>query len=295
MQPFRRILVALALAESDCALLRYAAMIAGWDAGVTLHLVHSVPSGTDVTESEVLDRMRARAVSHLDKAESTTTYSVVRGERLDSLLRFAAARKTDLILLGHRRDRSGRRSLARRLAMLAPCSVWLVPEGSRIGLQRILAPVDLSPRSADALGIATSLAAAAGLDECFGLHVRFNPAVVTFEGYEEIEMSEAQQAFYLFVARIDLHGVSVLPLFEESPDVAAAIERVAGEKDIDLIVMSTRGRSSAASVLLGSETEQTIVRSRRPVLAVKRFGARLRFVEALLHERFRRGSNMPFA
>jgi nucleotide-binding universal stress UspA family protein len=139
------------------------------------------------------------------------------------------------------------------------------------------------------------LAASAGIEECFGLHVRFSPAVLTFDGYEQIEIAEAEQAFYLFVARIDLHGVTVVPLFRESANVAATIERVAGEKDVDLIVMSTRGRSSAASVLLGSETEQIIVGSRRPVLAVKRFGARLRFVEALLRERFRGGSDLPFA
>ena len=179
--------------------------------------------------------------------------------------------------------------------MAAPCSVWLVPEGSRAAVDRILAPVDFSSRSADALGLACSIAAAAGVEHCLGLHVRFNPAATTFDGYEQIEMEEVAQAFYLFIARIDMHGVSVVPRFEEGANVGVAIDRVATELDTDLIVMNTRGRSSASSVLLGSETEYVIMASRRPVLAVKRFGARLRFLEALLHERFRRGRDLPFA
>ncbi|MGH9628720.1 MAG: universal stress protein [Bryobacteraceae bacterium] len=294
MQPFRQVLVALACAESDRALLEYAAMIAGWDPGITFHLVHSLSSGSPAEESEVLSRMRAAIPGSLSTNGTSVGYSVLQGERLDTLLQYAATAKTDLILLGHSRNRSGRRSLARRLAMTAPCSVWLIPEGSRPRLERVLAPVDFSPRSADSLSVATSISAAAGMEECLGLHVRFNPAAVTFEEYQEIEMAEEQELFHLFLARIDLHGVSVTPVFEEGANVAATIDRVAEREDCDLIVMGTRGRSTAASVLLGSETEQIIIGSRRPVLAVKRFGARLRFLQVLLQDRLRHSGDYRF-
>ena len=293
MQPFRRILVALACAEGDRALVEYASMIAGWDPGITLNLVHSLSPASPAGESGILHQMQS-AVPRCLTDRATVNYSVLRGERLDTLLQFAAAGKADLILLGHRRSRSGRRSLARRLAMAAPCSVWLVPEGSRNEMKRVLAPVDFSRRSADALGIATSLATAAGLEECLGLHVRFNPAAVTFDEYQEIERTEEEDAFSLFLARMDLHGVNVVPVCEEGSNVAVAIDRVAGRENCDLIVMGTRGRSNAASVLLGSETEQIIIGSRRPVLAVKHFGARLRFLQALLQERFRRSGDYRF-
>jgi outer membrane protein OmpA-like peptidoglycan-associated protein len=53
----------------------------------------------------------------------------------------------DLILVGHGRGHSGKRALARRLAMKAPCSVWVVPEGAPARLNRILVPVDFSDPS----------------------------------------------------------------------------------------------------------------------------------------------------
>jgi nucleotide-binding universal stress UspA family protein len=296
MNRYRNILVALACAAPDRALLEYAAMLGGFGAGTSFQLVHVLSNDSSISEAEAHECILAalppafRAMLNAGRASC----SVLRGDRLDALLEFAAAKRIDLVLLGHRRNRSGRRSLARRLAMSAPCSVWLVPEGCPPKLGRILVPVDFSMRAADAIVVATTLAAAAGLEKCYALHVRFNPAAVTFDEYEEIEMAEEQDAFTLFLARIDLHGVDVEPIFEEGLNVAAAISRVAEEKSADLIVMGTRGRSRAASVLLGSETEQTIIESTLPVLAIKHFGARLRLLQALLEDRFRQQGNLRF-
>jgi nucleotide-binding universal stress UspA family protein len=84
------------------------------------------------------------------------------------------------------------------------------------------------------------------------------------------------------------------PLFVESPHVAETICRLAEERQADLIVMGTRGRSRSAGILLGSETEETIVHTRVPVLAVKRFGNRLSFLQALLDKRFREREGPKF-
>jgi hypothetical protein len=46
--------------------------------------------------------------------------------------------------------------------------------------------------------------------------------------------------------------------------------------------MGTRGSSTSATVLLGSEAEQVIVESRIPVLVIKQPGDRLELLEALL-------------
>ena len=51
--------------------------------------------------------------------------------------------------------------------------------------------------------------------------------------------------------------------------------------------MGTRGRSRSAAVLLGSETEQTLMTTGVPVLTVKHFGARLRLSQALREERLK--------
>jgi nucleotide-binding universal stress UspA family protein len=217
----------------------------------------------------------------------------VSGDLLDTILASATAFEADLILLGHASQRR-RRSLARRLASAAPCSVWMAPAGSPPEIRRILIPIDFSPRSADTLAAACVLAEAAGLDEALALHVHFNDAAATFDEFDEILAEDQDRAFALFVAPIDLRGVWVKPLFVDAARVGDAIIRAAAEHECDLIVMGTRGRSPSAAVLLGSETEQCIMTTNVPLLAVKHYGARLSLLGALRDERLRRRGDARF-
>ena len=75
-------------------------------------------------------------------------------------------------------------------------------------------------------------------------------------------------------------------------DIARTIHRVASEQAVDLKVMSTRGRSRSAAILLGSVTEGVITEARTPVLAVKHFGAQLGLLQVLL-DRTRRTEGEP--
>jgi nucleotide-binding universal stress UspA family protein len=207
-------------------------------------------------------------------------------------LEFSVEQEVDLILLGHRPQHSGRRALARRLAMKAPCSVWMVPDQAASGIERILVPIDFSAHSADALSVATSLARLCGVAQCLALHVYFDPGVARYDEYDAVLRGQEQQAFAKFIASIDCQGVQVEPLFVEGPHVAHAILRTAQERQIDLIVMSTRGRTRSAAILLGSETDHTLIETQTPILVVKHFGAHLGLLRALLNKELG-GSDQP--
>jgi hypothetical protein len=58
--------------------------------------------------------------------------------------------------------------------------------------------------------------------------------------------------------------------------------RVAAAEHAELVVMGTRGLSSSSAVLLGSESEQMLIETDRPVLVTKHRGERLGVLEALL-------------
>jgi SulP family sulfate permease len=283
---FRNMLVAISATDGDASLLQHAAMLERLIPGLAIHGVHI--AAPDQTPPPCFLHDRYSPV--LPKA----SWEIFHGDVLDCLIDCAASRGADVLLLGHS-GRHGKRSLARRLAMKAPCSVWMVPDGSPPSLNAILAPVDLSKPSADTLDLATALAERAGLDECCALHIYFNDALVTFEEFEEVLMENKEKAFDLFVAPINLHGVHARPLFIESAHVAQTIVNVAKERRFDLIVMGTRGRSASAAVLLGSETEQVIIDTTVPVLAVKHRGARLRLRQALADDRVRRRPDQRYS
>jgi len=206
------------------------------------------------------------------------------GIRIDSLLEFITAHGSDMVLLGHRRIRSGQRSLAKRLAMIAPSSVWLVPEGAPVQISNVMAAIDFSQSSGDSLSVATQIAKAAGLPSCTALHVYFDQLTIRYdERAEEIRLNE-QQSFDTFVASLNLHDVNVIPQFMEGNNVARTILYAAAQQQSDLLVMNTRGRSQSASILLGSVTSQVMTETPVSMLAVKHYGAMMNLFEALRHQ-----------
>ena len=100
--------------------------------------------------------------------------------------------------------------------------------------------------------------------------------------YDAVLRGQERKAYEGFIANIDTGGVQVTPVFRESANVPHEILRTAQERGADLIVMPTRGRSRAASVLLGSVTEDTILETPLPILIVKHYGAQIGFLRALL-------------
>ena len=285
-QPFSKILVPLSLTHTDIELLLHAAFITRLLGEVECHFVHVRGRRAPGTLDESRDALERAVAGHSFAAGVTRICSVYEGALEDRLLEYAREHKNDLIFMGHQKAHSRRRALGRRLAMHAPCSVWIVPEAAPAELRRILVPVDFSPHAADALRTAAALARRAGIERLLVLHVRFNDAAVTYEGYEEVVEGREQAAMGDFLAPIDLGGVQVEPVFEEAAHVAHAVDRIAEQRRVDLVVMSTRGRSASASVLLGSQTEQVIIETQRPLLAVKHFGSHLNVLDALLDPRF---------
>ena len=81
------------------------------------------------------------------------------------------------------------------------------------------------------------------------------------------------------------YGVEFEPAFIEGTRIARDILSFAAHSSSDLIVMNTRGRSRAASVLLGSVASDTMAATPIPLLAVKHFGGRLTLSEALVNHR----------
>jgi nucleotide-binding universal stress UspA family protein len=291
MNPFRRVLVALARNSSDYGLLSYARMLAGFYPESEFRFIHVLgwqTSGHDhstaVTHEQALQQIRDSIAKGFGPSPRDSA-KVLHGARVDRVLELAADSAADLILVGHGRQ-GGRRSLARRLAMKAPCSLWMVPDGRPARVSRILAAIDFSGPSAHALSVAAAIAGTVGAGQCRALHVYFDESVAAFDEYREGIRGREQQAFAKFVAPLDLHGVQVDPVFEESASVAHAVERIVESDGVDLIVMGTRGQSHSAAVLLGSESEQVLMETTAPVLVVKHRGERIGLLQVLLDRDF---------
>lgn len=290
---FNNVTVPLAMTDEDAELLHYAANLARRQIAEQFTFVHVIPPQQQPIQPKQEAAIKQRIRDEVDKyfdtpVEGLTLNSHVMSgaSRLDKLIEYTVTANSDLILLGHRKGRSGQRSLGRRLAMITKASVWMIPEGTARDIKRIVAPVDFSKASADSLSQATALAKLHGLSEVTALHVYFDSSTIRYEEHvDEVKWHE-QHVFEEFVASIETHGISIKPEFIESSVPANAILRKAKELEADLIVMSTRGRSNAATILLGSATSQTMMDSPIPIIAVKHVGDHLNLLDALIASRF---------
>jgi nucleotide-binding universal stress UspA family protein len=282
MSVFERPLVALSLTEEDQSVMAYVRHLAGRLEWHELDFVHVSRSA----EAHLLDRMRSAFRSHFENASiDDRSLHALEGPLLDQLLRVITEHERDLIVVGHRRARSGRRSIARRLATVSPASVWLVPEGALPQVTNILAPIDFSDHSADALSVAVQIAQAHDLDRVQALHVYVDPSTIRYDEHVEEILGQEEAAFDQLLTRVDTDGVEVEPIFVEGTRTTQEILRTAQQHRCDLIVMNTRGRSRAAGVLLGSTTSDTMAATMVPMLAVKHFGARMSLLQALTNHR----------
>lgn len=284
MQRLQRMLIGLANTPADDNLLRYAASIVRLGATRELRFVHvASPHDTAVHESAAT-HMRAAVLQSFGPIppELPVHFDVLKGPVEDRLLATALEQEIGVILIGHGITRCGRKSLGRRLAMKAPCSVWLAPQDAPAALKRIVVPLDFSEPSADAFRVAAELATIADADELIGLHIYSDQAVYDHDRQMAEDRRRAVADMERLVSEMPTLTAAVTPLFEPGEDVARAISRIADSQRADLIVMSSRGRSPSAAVLLGSVTEDLIIDARMPVLVVKHYGAKMGLLRALL-------------
>jgi nucleotide-binding universal stress UspA family protein len=298
MRYFEHVVVALAMAPVDRDLVRYARMVADLGGGQTrLTFTHVLPTADVAAQGGgppglSLGEARAALKSMLDDElgpSSKHDLQVVSAHLIDALLTEATEIGADLLLVGHRKNSRGRRSLSRRLALKASCSVWMVPEGSPPKVGRVLAGVDLSQPSAQALSLAANIASRAGLQECTVLHVQ-TPSPL---GYDRVDREGIEHALNRFLSPLELHGTKQAVRIEESGSVSRAIEALVEKEHFDLVVVGTRGRSPSAAVLLGSESESVLQESRVPVLVTKEPGERVGLLRALLDREFRFRGGAP--
>jgi nucleotide-binding universal stress UspA family protein len=142
-------------------------------------------------------------------------------------------------------------------------------------IKKILVPVDFSAHSAEALRFAADLGRRydASLDL---LHVFQTMAYALPEGYvvpspEQLDaiMKHFQQQLETAKRSALAAGAPIVEVTLLQGGVASAILRVAEERQHDLIVMGTHGRTGMKHLMLGSVAEHIVRAAACPVLTVR--------------------------
>ncbi|MGC1484986.1 MAG: universal stress protein [Candidatus Acidiferrum sp.] len=140
----------------------------------------------------------------------------------------------------------------------------------RIVLKNILFLTDFSESSATAIPFATSIARAYG-SVVHALHVLL-PSAYTYmtpdvagtllDDQEDRARAEMQRV------ESELVGLPRETIIERGSAVWPVLSQVLKEREVDLIVLGTHGRTGAQKLLLGSSAEEVFRRARVPVLTI---------------------------
>lgn len=147
-----------------------------------------------------------------------------------------------------------------RVIGLAHCNVMVVPRAARVEGRHIVLATDGS-RSAEVAAVT------AGSLGRF-CQTKVTVVSVTTSSHSPERRAEAEQAVQRVVAHMKSEGIAAEgTLLEGRP--AEAVTAVAREKDADLIVTGSRGRTGLERVLLGSTAERILNETSCAVLVVK--------------------------
>lgn len=139
--------------------------------------------------------------------------------------------------------------------------------------QKVIAPVDFSDSSADAVREAQRCAESP--KSVHVVHVLFNLQTATpftcWDPWEEdlraTQRESAKQHLDEFIKSNEFDGVTPVLL---SGDAGHEITKYAKEQDADLIVIPSHGRHGVSRVLLGSTTERVLRHAHCPVYVLRR-------------------------
>ncbi len=266
-----RVLVALDESPQSQRVLPYAHALARTTGG-QLKLLYAKPSNTP---TDYIERALERIARPARESGVATDWQVVEGRAEQAILGAARSWPADIIAVASTKwsgfDRWLNDSVADAVVRSAVVPVLVVPPDWEPPAQQepkhLLVPLDGSPLSEQALVPAGRLAPPLGA-ELILLRVGDSADHQDQPPGEPLPGAAGVEA-YLQQRAADLRAA--LPGQQVSTQVVAgapadAIARVARELNVDLIVMSTRGRGGLARAVFGSTATATVEHSSVPLL-----------------------------
>jgi nucleotide-binding universal stress UspA family protein len=269
------ILVATDLSEESAAAIRFGHWL-GDKLGASVeaaHVIEPLSHGVLAAAPELEKAHREEAERKLREfatangLEGRTKVHVATGDLVAELLKMQHQTRADLVLVGRPRGREAMGATGAGMARKMPVSVLVVPPDGVEQVAKIGVATDLTENSELGVRRGLELAHRLGLTEITLLHTYEVPVGYhTIATYDEIcqriEKNSRERA-EAFTARIQAESPGALQVRMAMTDgtPAEAIPKLAGEENLDLLIVSTHGRASGLSVFMGRKTEKILGRA----------------------------------
>ena len=291
MNKLNTIIVGVDFSECSRSALEQAARMSTWNQA-TLRIIHAVEyltlsEATEVlqlTDDQIRSEVRQQAITRLaawvNEAGPPDRHSreVIFGPPLDVLLRESRNSRADLLVLGVTGDSLlpyGAGILATKCLRKAPCKVMLVKESHARPFRRIVACVDFSDTSRQAVAQALRVASQDRAEVHF-LHVfqppweisaSFNDRVSAMTNFEHSYRLLLENNLRQFVG--GAAGAHSVHTVSAAKTHGHGIAEYCRQVEADLVILGTKGKTNLKYVLLGSTVERLLKEIPCSVLVVR--------------------------
>lgn len=300
----KKLMVCLDLSEMDEPLIRFAAYIARMmdsDRVYFMHIAESFDMPEEIRKKypdlfAPVDETLKKEIEHSVKEffqgpENISIEIEVReGNPSDKILKLAEQKVVDLIVLGKKIGLPGEGVLPSRLAKVANRSVLLVPEILPKLMDRILVPVDFSKHSLLALQQAIKIKETNDVPmQITCQHIYHLPSGWHTTGKSEKEFAEimkghAEKDYRKFLKPLGegYQDIPCIHTLDNNSNIAHKAYQQALKYQADIIILGSRGKTAAATVLMGSTAERLADYDKNiPLLIVKDKNENIGFLKAL--------------
>ncbi len=229
--------------------------------------------------------------SLVGKLNADYEIDVVDGTATNELLKWAKIKEVDLLMLGKKLSFESSGISASKIAKLVPCSVFFIPEVMPWDPQIFIIPIDFSEPSKHALEHGLFVKEFYKDIEVRCVHFYevpsgYHTSGKSYEEFAAIMKKNSEENFDKFIQSMALKKDEVKCDFvlSKSDSIASQIYKYALKEQVSGIIMGSRGRTMAASIILGSVSEKLLeINTHFPLYIAKEKNKNLGFFDALIN------------
>ncbi|MCP9291476.1 universal stress protein [Gracilimonas sediminicola] len=301
MKNFEHWFVCLDLSNMDDILIGYTHFLTSVIEPKTISFLHVVESGnvakemaelfpdieTDQDFEDVIrDELNKKVEEHFGENDIEIRLIIKEGRPTDQIIELMNTMDPDLLMMGKKTGYVGEGVIARRIVKYVPASILFVPENSRYAMNTILAPVDFSRQSANAVKLARNLVepqnGTVQAQHIFKYPSHFFPYMPTEDDKDKIR-GHIEEQKKEFIEEYDLpEDVTFTLTLHKEGRIGDEVYDEAVRNQADLIIVGSKSDKKITSILRDDFTDKmTYYSFGIPLLVVKNKEKHQKFLKTL--------------